>query len=521
MNVACTPTGRSPLTWRRRPLLVETHELGMTELHPADGATAIDEEEPWSYRRKLILAPMVRINSLAFRDLCAEYGCKMLYSEEIVARNLVQSKRMNNEALGTIDFIEPDLGPSKPGGRVCFRTRPGENVVLQLGTACATEALQAANHVADCVKAVDLNMGCPVKFSVQGGMGSALLTEPEKVRDILTTLRRNLPASLPVTCKIRLLEDFKDTLQLAQLIESCGVQALAVHARRKHHRPRHWAQWDQFRLLKDALPSTLPVVLNGDVFTPSDIPRALSFTGADSLMLARGALWNPSIFAVRYPPVCAPYGAETAEPREAAAAAAELAKEAKVAATFAGPEGASADGSGMVTQAEVVARFIELCEQQRTPVGNAKYTALLMLEGAGKTEPFQMLQRAKTQADLNAAALACRSHPHFARPGGTFVPASLEPPPDIPDAPSLPVNAWRHIPRGWKPGAEPVRRAKAPLNRASPVLDEKRAAAAAKKIAAAEDAAVPPPTAAAEQPLAAAAEQPVVSSGDKRSFDQI
>ena len=155
------------------------HELGMTELQPANGATAIDEEEPWSYRRKLILAPMVRINSLAFRDLCAEYGCKMLYSEEIVARNLIQSKRMNNEALGTIDFIEPDLGPSKPGGRVCFRTRPGENVVLQLGTACATEALQAANHVADCVKAVDLNMGCPVKFSVQGGMGSALLTEPE------------------------------------------------------------------------------------------------------------------------------------------------------------------------------------------------------------------------------------------------------------------------------------------------------------------------------------------------------
>ena len=213
---------------------------------------------PWSYHQQLILAPMVRINSLPFRTLCAEYGCRMLYSEEIVARCLVESKRSENTALGTVDFTQPDGGPSAPGGRVTFRTRPGERVVLQLGTACATEALQAANCAADVVRAVDLNMGCPVKFSVQGGMGSALLSEPEKVRDILTTLRRNLPASLPVTAKIRLLDNFADTLQLAKLIESCGVQALAVHARRRHDRPRHWAQWEQFQQLRDLMPRKCP-----------------------------------------------------------------------------------------------------------------------------------------------------------------------------------------------------------------------------------------------------------------------
>ena len=182
---------------------------------------------------------MVRVNSLPFRTLCAEYGCEMLYSEEIVARCLVESRRSENAALGTIDFTSPD---DRGGGRVTFRTRPGEKVVLQLGTACAVEALQAANCAVADVRAIDLNMGCPVKFSVQGGMGSALLTEPEKVRDILTTLRRNLPSTTPVTAKIRLLDNFHDTLQLAKLIEGCGVQALAVHARRKHDRPRHWAQ---------------------------------------------------------------------------------------------------------------------------------------------------------------------------------------------------------------------------------------------------------------------------------------
>ena len=69
-----------------------------------------------------------------------------------------------------------------------------------------------------------------------------------------------------------------------------------VHARRRHDRPRHWAQWDQVALLRDALPKSLPLVLNGDVFSPDDVPRALAATGADALMLARGAMWNPSLF---------------------------------------------------------------------------------------------------------------------------------------------------------------------------------------------------------------------------------
>ena len=328
--------------------------------------------------------------------------------------------------------------------------------MLQLGTACATEALQAAQKAAGDVRAVDLNMGCPVKFSLQGGMGSALLTEPEKVRDILTTLRRNLPSSLPVTAKIRLLDDDKTTLELAQMIASCGVAALAVHARRRHDRPRHWAQWcaaprarrspfrispvgapltaprprartrrDQFKLLRETMPSSLPLVLNGDVFAPADVPRAFEESGADSLMLARGALWNPSIFAVGH-------------------------------------------GRPMAPQAAVVSRFLELCAQTECPVGNAKYTAMLMLEGAGKLPPFKMIQTAKTMADLRAGAAACADCAHFTQPGGQFCPAVLEPPPDLPAAPSLPINSWRPVPAFWTPGGGKSARSKAAKTRAAP-----------------------------------------------------
>lgn len=80
-------------------------------------------------------------------------------------------------------------------------------------------------------------MGCPKQFSITGGMGAALLSEPEKIKSILTLLVPNL--SIPVTCKIRLLPDIDDTIKLCKMIESCGVAAIAVHGRTKTERPNH------------------------------------------------------------------------------------------------------------------------------------------------------------------------------------------------------------------------------------------------------------------------------------------
>ena len=86
------------------------------------------------------------------------------------------------------------------------------------------------------VAGVDVNMGCPKDFSLKGGMGAALLTQPDKVRSILTTLVAGL--SIPVTCKIRLLPDIEDTVALVKLIESTGVAAIGIHGRTKCERPR-------------------------------------------------------------------------------------------------------------------------------------------------------------------------------------------------------------------------------------------------------------------------------------------
>lgn len=193
-----------------------------------------------------------------------------------------------NKRVGTIDFVE------KETNSVVFRTCDEEKdrVVFQIGTSDAVRALTAAQLVCKDVAAIDINMGCPRSFSLSGGMGAALLSNPELIHDILTTLRRNL--DMPVTCKIRLLNSSQDTVDLAQKIEKMGVSAIAVHGRRVKDRPRDPAKWSEIADVVESL--SIPVIANGDVFEYEDFGRIKSATGASSVMVGRGALWNPSIF---------------------------------------------------------------------------------------------------------------------------------------------------------------------------------------------------------------------------------
>ena len=146
---------------------------------------------------------------------------------------------------------------------------------------------------------------------------------------------------------------------------------------------------------------SLLLVLNGDVFSPDDVPRALAATGADALMLARGAMWNPSLFDRGRAALAPPH--------------------------------------------EVVGRYVELAEGHANSYGNTKYVCMQMLEGYGKTAPHRLLQKAKDYPAMRAAVAAMRADPAFAGP--TRVPTVLEPAPDLPpeQTVALPVNAWRHV----------------------------------------------------------------------------
>lgn len=236
-------------------------------------------------------------------------------------------------------------------------THPVEKsrLTLQLGTADPETALQAALVARQDISAVDVNCGCPQRFSLQGGMGAALLQDPDRLVKILRTLVEGL--DIPVTCKIRLLPEQSKTLELCRRLADTGISALGVHCRTRDERPRHPAHWDRFQEIAQAV-HPLPVILNGDVLLPEDVSRAQEATGATSIMIARGAQQNPSIFRVNHDPT-----------------------------------------AGLLPELEVIRAFILQCLVLGNRFANTKYILMQMYQQT-KSDTFVRLQRAKTHEQL-------------------------------------------------------------------------------------------------------------------------
>lgn len=250
------------------------------------------------YVGKMILAPMVKIGTIPTRLLAIDYGADLVYTEEIIDFRLLRSTRVENELLETVDYIDKTdesltlrLSPKREKGRL----------VLQIGTNDPERAVKVAKMVEQDVDAIDVNMGCPKGFSLKGGMGAALLTQPEKVKAILTALVNAVDIS--VTCKIRILPKLEDTLELIKVIESTGVSAVGVHGRTKDQRPNNE---NNVEVLQEVVKHCkIPVIANGGSANTRDSPintyegiKAFwEKTGAASVMIARAAEWNASVFS--------------------------------------------------------------------------------------------------------------------------------------------------------------------------------------------------------------------------------
>ncbi|KAH8873206.1 tRNA-dihydrouridine(20) synthase [NAD(P)+]-like [Schistosoma japonicum] len=239
----------------------------------------------------VFLAPMVRVSTHPMRLLCLEYGADYVISEELIDQRVIRSSRIANDELNTVDFILPD-------GSVTFRTSAEEKnrVIVQLGTSNPETALKAAKVLENDVTAIDVNMGCPKAYSVKGGMGAALLTKPDTVKEILTTLTTNL--RIPVTCKMRILPELDKTVALAKLIESTGVVAITVHGRTMHERSMHRNRNEVIQAIAQSV--SIPILANGGsrdiIRNHENIEYFRQLTGAAGVVIARAAMWNPAIF---------------------------------------------------------------------------------------------------------------------------------------------------------------------------------------------------------------------------------
>ncbi|KAK9450724.1 uncharacterized protein V1518DRAFT_411534 [Limtongia smithiae] len=252
------------------------------------------------YAGKLVLAPMVRTGELPLRLLALRYGADLVWSPEIVDKKLITCRRVVNEKINCIDYVcdAQNKAPTVILRTHCVRER--SKLVLQLGTASADLAVEAASLVAADVAGIDVNSGCPKHFSVHSGMGAALLKTPDKLVGILTALVAEVgkPNSIGISVKIRLLETPEKTFELVRRLCATGISALTVHCRMVHMRPRERAiPEDYLRGVADICHEFGVVcIANGDVACKGDFSRLRTKYNVDSAMIAVAAEKNVSCF---------------------------------------------------------------------------------------------------------------------------------------------------------------------------------------------------------------------------------
>lgn len=224
----------------------------------------------------LVLAPMAGVTDLSFRLLCKEAGCGLVVTEMVSAKAILYGNK-NTKALLKVQEEE------RPAAVQLFGSDP--DILGEI-------AAQIEEGPYDII---DFNMGCPVPKIVNNGEGSALMREPKKVEAILTSMVNHVKK--PVTVKFRkgFYEAQPNAVEIAKIAESCGVSAVAVHGRTREQYYSGKADWDIIRKVKEAV--KIPVIGNGDVFTPQAARAMMEETGCDGVMIARGAKGNPWIFS--------------------------------------------------------------------------------------------------------------------------------------------------------------------------------------------------------------------------------
>ncbi|MQY45613.1 tRNA dihydrouridine synthase DusB [Rhizobiales bacterium RZME27] len=226
---------------------------------------------PVAIRNRVVLAPMSGVTDLPFRQLAWQHGAGLVVTEMIASGELVRNRGESWERLKSTG-IAPHM--------------------VQLAGREAQFMAEAAKIVeGEGADIVDINMGCPAKKVTGGYSGSALMRDPDHALSLIEATVNAV--KVPVTLKMRLGwdENSINAPEIARRAQDAGVQLITIHGRTRMQFYEGKADWDAIRAVRDAI--SIPLIANGDVQTAEDAQDILQRSGADAVMVGRGAQGRP------------------------------------------------------------------------------------------------------------------------------------------------------------------------------------------------------------------------------------
>ena len=224
-----------------------------------------------------MLAPLAGVTDTAFRIVCEKNGCDKTFTEMVSVNALAFDNKATEEIMFISD-MEKNANIQIFGSDVEKIKRVVE------------EKINPRKEI----KEISFNMGCPAPKIFNNGEGSALLKDPSKVYKITKALKDSTDKIVNIKYRLGVDDTNINYIENGKAMEEAGADYLILHARTRKAMYSGHADWQAIKNLKKEV--SIPVIANGDIFTPEDFVEAMKITGADGAMIARGAMGNPFIF---------------------------------------------------------------------------------------------------------------------------------------------------------------------------------------------------------------------------------